>query len=160
MIDTFWGPLNAYAFRMLACADASQDVVQDTFVQLWAMRDRVTSNSSPVALLHQITRNLCLKRIRHWDVRTKKKGEVREVFLKRAMDPLRATILNETKDVLTEAIDRLPSRRREAFVLLRYQGLSLDEAATVMDLSKQTVANHAVMAMKQLRSDLLSYKNQ
>lgn len=159
-MDTFWGPLNGYALRMLGCADASQDVVQDTFVRLWAMRERITCDGSAGALLHQITRNLCLKRVRHWDVRTRKENEVRQAFLKRPVDPLRATMVNEARDVLHEAIDALPPRRREAFVLLRYQGLSLDEAAKVMNLSKQTVANHAVMALQQLRAQLLSYKRQ
>ena len=160
LMDTFWGPLNGYALRMLGCADASQDVVQDTFVRLWAMRERITCDGSAGALLHQITRNLCLKRVRHWDVRTRKENEVRQAFLKRPVDPLRATMVNEARDVLHEAIDALPPRRREAFVLLRYQGLSLDEAAKVMNLSKQTVANHAVMALQQLRAQLLSYKRQ
>jgi RNA polymerase sigma-70 factor (ECF subfamily) len=56
----------------------------------------------------------------------------------------------ELRTALWTAIDALPARRREALVLVRIQGLSLDEAAQRMALSRQTVANHISLALENL----------
>ena len=54
-------------------------------------------------------------------------------------------------------IDELPPRRREAFRLSRFDGLSHDEIARVMALTPKTVNNHIVLALQTLRERLAHF---
>jgi RNA polymerase sigma-70 factor (family 1) len=158
MMASYWQPLLGYVTRMLGCSDSSEDVVQETFVRLWQCRAGLRSEGSARALVYEIARNLALKRIRHEEVRTRKAADLQQYFSRAAGTPADQTIANELREALDRAIQDLPVRRRDAFVLLRHEGLSLKEVAQVMGLSTQTVANHAVLAMKQLRSTLQRYR--
>jgi RNA polymerase sigma-70 factor (ECF subfamily) len=60
----------------------------------------------------------------------------------------------ELRALIVEAVDSLPSRRRQVFILVRHSGLSYREAAAVLDLSTQTVANHLSLALADLRESL------
>jgi len=51
----------------------------------------------------------------------------------------------------------LPTRQREALVLSRFEGLSHDQIAEVMDISPRTVNNHIVRALKRLRDHVDDY---
>ena len=51
-------------------------------------------------------------------------------------------------------ISDLPPRRREAFQLSRYEGLSHEEIAQVMNLTSRTVSNHIMLALVYLRKRL------
>src|SRR5437016_4267795 len=55
---------------------------------------------------------------------------------------------------LDRAIAGLPGRRREAFTLVHVQQLSYREAAEVMGIAPQTVANQVAAALAQLRCQL------
>jgi RNA polymerase sigma factor (sigma-70 family) len=158
LMASYWQPLLGYVTRMLGCSDSSEDVVQETFVRVWQSRSSLSSEGSGRGLVYEIARNLALKRIRHQEVRTRKAADLRQYFSRTPRTPADQTIATELREALDRAIQDLPVRRREAFVLLRYDGLSLKETALVMGLSTQTVANHAVLAMRQLRSTLQLYR--
>ena len=53
----------------------------------------------------------------------------------------------------------MPERRREAFRLSRYEGLSHEEIAPVMGLTPKTVNNHVVLALQHLRTRLRTYES-
>jgi RNA polymerase sigma-70 factor (ECF subfamily) len=48
-------------------------------------------------------------------------------------------------------IKELPDRQREALTLSRFENLSHEAIAEVMDISPRTVNNHIVQALKKLR---------
>jgi len=67
----------------------------------------------------------------------------------------------EAKDLdahLTQWIEDLPDRQREALSLSRFEGLSHDAIADVMDISPRTVNNHIVRALRSLRDRLRAYQ--
>jgi RNA polymerase sigma factor (sigma-70 family) len=158
LMAEYWAPLMRYARGMLGCADASEDVVQEAFFRLWCARSTLHTRGSERALVYEITRNLALKRVRHLAIRRRMEANIRQVMARPLATPLDQTLVNEVQSVVERALTLLPERRRDAFILLRCRGLSLKEAATAMGLSTQTVANHAVLALKQMRQILRRYK--
>ena len=57
----------------------------------------------------------------------------------------------ETEALLNKAIASLSPKRQEVYQLSRRQGLRLEEIATEMQLSYNTVRNHLVEAFRQIR---------
>jgi RNA polymerase sigma-70 factor (ECF subfamily) len=67
---------------------------------------------------------------------------------------------DELINLLKEWIKELPDRRREAFVLSRFEGLDHEEIADVMDISSNTVNNHIVAALDYLKDCSSKYQEE
>lgn len=148
--------------RSLTSAPAvARDITQDVFVSLWEARERLDPTRSLEAYVYRMARNRVYNHQR--DRRTQHNAQDR-MQARAARDepdpPLPDTVLHA--DVLEANINawirNLPERQREAFVLSRFNGLSHDEIATVMDISPRTVNNHIVSALKTLRARVRAFE--
>lgn len=63
----------------------------------------------------------------------------------------------ELQRIYQEAIDRLPEKRRDVFLMSREQGMSHQQIADHNDISVNTVNNHIKSAMKIIRNDMGDY---
>ncbi len=147
LLATHWTPVVSYAFGLLGSWDKAEDVAQDAFVRLWARRKKWSSGSVG-ALLHRIARNAALdvlKSPRH------AAGREDPDMLASEDSPDRDVELSELDQAVCKAVGNLPPRRREIFKLVRESGFSYAEIAEIMEISKQTVANHMSLALTDLR---------
>ena len=140
--------------------DASHDVLQDVYMKLWQVRETIDPSRSLRALLYQMVRNYALNHER------RKRTHATDSLDKLMVEP--AVETTAEADVDTEAlderlrtwIDAMPDRRREAFVLSRFDGLSHEEIARVMNLTPRTVNNHIVLALQDLRGRLHAFESE
>ncbi|UCC74045.1 MAG: RNA polymerase sigma-70 factor [Gemmatimonadota bacterium] len=152
LLERYWAPVVRYVATILGSRDAAEDVAQDTFVRLWERREAWKLEGSVRALLFRMARNLSLDELR--------RRSAREGTLRVALDapslrsPDRDLESYEFRALIVKAVDSLPPRRRQVFILVRHYGLSYREAADVLDLSPQTVANHLSLALADLRESL------
>ena len=58
---------------------------------------------------------------------------------------------HEQLNLVKQWIETLPDRQKEILKLSRFEELSHEEIATVLEISKRTVNNHIVSAMKKLK---------
>ena len=153
LLDRYWDPLTRYARGNLGRTDEAEDLAQEAFVRLWEHRKSWEPTGSVRAYLYQITRNLLIGRARHEKVRKRVEPELR--WMARGVStPVEDIAHTELREALELALESLPERRREAFLLVRFQGLTLGEAASVMDVTRRTVANHVYMAATDLEDEL------
>jgi len=75
-------------------------------------------------------------------------------------DPSEELSNRELSQRLTEAIQQLPDKQREAFILHHLHGLSLQEAATIMNCRLGTVKSHVFRATETLRQRLSPWVQQ
>jgi RNA polymerase sigma-70 factor (ECF subfamily) len=153
LVRRHWGPLCAYAGRILNDRDAGEDVAQTTFVRLWQRRSDWRGGSVRNYLL-LLARNLCFDDIRYANVRARLSHRTREAFASPVTTPGDRLDAREVQAAIDRAVQELPPRRREAFILVHIQGLSYQEAAHVMGVARATVSNQIVAALEQLRSRL------
>lgn len=146
----YWGPLVAYAQRFLGDVASAEDVVQHAFVRLWESKSATPNGDDARALLYRIVRNLVLNELRRSQVREHWASDqwVDET------EPIASDDLverHELRAAIEAAVDQLPPKRREVFVLSRFHELSNEEIASILSISPQTVANQLVGAMRTLR---------
>ncbi len=149
-----WAPLVQFLARMTESDDAAEDAAQEAFVRLWERRERWTEGSAR-AVLFRIARNVALDQTRRLDVRARFADSVPRPS--RPSTPVDDLSLLEARSRVDEALAALPARRRQLFELVRFDGMSYREAAHVLDLSPQTVANQMSLALRDLRTLLSDF---
>lgn len=149
--------LMRYAWRFTRDEHSARDVVQDVFLKLWRVRETLEPERSLRALLYTMTRNLSLNHNRarqhHADL-----SDEADAWVDERVDEGDALDAAQLGAHLEAWIAALPDRRREAFQLSRYQGLSHEEIADVMGLTPRTVNTHIVLALKDLRARLGAFQ--
>jgi RNA polymerase sigma-70 factor (ECF subfamily) len=127
----------------------AEDVVQETFLKLWKLNDHKEITNLKAYLI-SMTRNACLDQIRSSDKEREKilelKHEVTDEEAPEQEDSIRKA--------LEEAVSQLPPKCRLIFSLSRFEGLSNEEIAEYLDISKRTVETQISLALKAFRGDL------
>jgi RNA polymerase sigma-70 factor (ECF subfamily) len=144
--------LVAYARRMIADSAQARDVVQVAFIRLWEHRHSLDPARSIRAWLFRTVRNEALTRLRDARNQARSLDTWDEPLQWRAPQP--ETVLEERElgQALQAWLDDLPDRQREAVRLSRFEGLSHEEIAEVMDIAPRTVNNHIVRGLQTLRA--------
>lgn len=137
--------------RLDSSADAA-DLAQDAFTRWLDWRHRGTVEQ-PRAFLFQIARNLLRDHWRRQQVRPQASedidtGQVLEAMVdEQGASPLEKVEQQQRLHLLARALDDLSPRRREAFVLHKFDGLSQVEVAERMGISLSMVEKHIASAL-------------
>ena len=158
VFDALHSPLLRYAIQLTGDEDAAYDVVQDAFIKLWTIRSKLDPERSLKALLFTIVRNKSLNHLRQQRTRESWIAAMPPSESARQPTPEEMIDAESLKERLREWIADLPPKRREAFQLSRFEGLSHEEIADVMNLAPRTVTNHIMLALQQLRDRLRAYQ--
>ncbi|HEX5830814.1 MAG TPA: sigma-70 family RNA polymerase sigma factor [Gemmatimonadaceae bacterium] len=149
-LERYWRPLVAYVTRLLGDGAAAEDVVQRAFVRLWERGHAVPAGDAVRPFLYRVVRNLASNEWRRQQ--TYRAWLSEESASDVSMAPPGLVVEErELASALAAAVERLPTRRREVFVLSRYHALSNAQIAEVLAISPQTVANQLVSALRDLR---------
>ena len=101
-----------------------------------------------------LARNICFDHTRRSAVRVRLAHHVRDVLPAGVLTPADELDTREIETAIAQAVQELSPRRREAFVLVHLHGLSYQEAAEVMGVSRATLSNQVGSAVGQLRARL------
>lgn len=128
------------------------DVVQDAFVKtLDAGRRRNIRN--PLHFVFKVTRNTMLSRVRARERRTAHAFHEEE-HSDLAADTEQVVLASERLRLAMEVIERMPERRREAFLLHRLDELNYGQIAERMGVSVKAVEKHISTALAQLHREM------
>lgn len=149
------GLVNFIYSRYLQDWDESRDVVQSTFMKIWSNKDRIDITISAKSYLYQAAKNTALDHIRKY----KSKINVQlEEDLSR-LDRVEPEVQTDAdsyflRTKIVEALDALKPKTRQIFELHKFEGLTYDEIAKYMDISKRTVESNIARALVLLRERL------
>jgi RNA polymerase sigma-70 factor (ECF subfamily) len=124
------------------------DVVQESLLRVWRRRAAEPVRSAK-AFLFRVARNIALNTVRR-ERRSPVVAvtDLSELFvLDHRTNAAEAAIRNQEIEFLVEAVESLPSRCREIFLLRRLQGVSQKDIAARLGLSEQTVQVQAARGL-------------
>ncbi|HMB94300.1 MAG TPA: RNA polymerase sigma-70 factor [Rhodothermales bacterium] len=155
LFTTLYPDLLRYARQRTARDGPSEDAVQEAFLRLWERRASLDPSRSIKAFLYVTVRNFCLNHQRN----TTTRSTLLTTMPSRTnpSDPADQLDTDQMQHRIRTWIQELPERRREAFELSRFAGLSYQEIAHVMNLSTKTVEKHITGALRHLRTRLRAY---
>ncbi|NLR90207.1 RNA polymerase sigma-70 factor [Flammeovirga agarivorans] len=149
--------LCAYANTFLKDIEASEDVVHDVLFKLWENRESVNIDTSIEAYLFRAIRNKCLNVIRHLQVKEDYKSHNQSVLEEEAIQSADVMEASELNQKIHQAINSLPDKRKEVFMMSRFEGLKYAEIAEKLSISIKTVENQMSSALKYLKTELSAF---
>jgi RNA polymerase sigma factor (sigma-70 family) len=149
--------------RMLSSNSDVEDIAQQVFIRVWKSARRYVPRAKFTTWLLKITRNLVFNELRrtkrHALVPLQSEPGVEDPPLKDEINlaPDASLLESELQRTIEEAILQLPETQRLALVLRRYEQLSYEQIAEVLDLSVPAVKSVLFRARSELRSRLSKY---
>ncbi len=125
----------AYCKRFLGGREEARDIFQETFISFFKSGEQDREMTNVPAFILRIARNLCVNALKNKNMK----------FVHVSYEDFMA--FNEEKsyegdeellDLINNALDTLPDKYKEMFILREYDGLSYADIAAVTD---ETVAN-------------------
>ena len=146
-------PLINFSRRIVNETETAENIVQDVFLKVWENRKSLKSGTSIKSYLFTIARNESLKYQRHQTVVRESEEAVRDLHSS-AETPDEQFSESEIEFQIQRAIDLLPEKCREIFMMNRFDGLTYKEIAEVLYISIKTVETQMGRALKRLRENL------
>lgn len=147
--------------RIVFAPDVAEELVQDVFFKVWRKREALAEIDTLRTYLIRAARNTALNHLRRQ--RLEQAHEEREAtkgepMTQEATDDGAAA--GELGEAVNRAIDRLPPRCREVFLLSRDTGLTYGEIATELGISIKTVETQMGRALRTLRILLAPFRRE
>ncbi len=157
IFDRHYTALTTFATKLVADIDIATDVVQNVFVNLYEKR-RETLVTNVRSFLYSAVRNGCLNVIKHEKIKRQYENQVDASVFDYSSDAADKLIeQSEAEARVAGALAQLPEACRRVFLMSRFDGLSNQQIADALDISKRTVETQITNALKILRRLLLSF---
>jgi len=148
--------LRRFLTRMLRSEDKAAEVAQEAYLRLLRFSPR-RSAENPKAYLFQVAANAARDRLAKdkTKVYVVDDGDLAEDRVPCPQPDAEAVTLGrERLSILADAVDELPPRCREVFMMSRFDGLSNGEIADRLGISRNMVEKHIIKAMLHCRRRL------
>lgn len=138
------------ANRIVNNKHAAEDIVQDCFVKLWQKRGELEKIKGTTGYVCTVVRNHALnyKRDQRQDLSIDLTNEAE------TQNTLHDLIAAETHYQLFKAVQTLPSKCKEVFKYIYFEGKSNEEIALLMNTTESTVRNQKARSILLLRKKL------
>lgn len=157
----FFGVLYHLCLQYLHDEKVSEEIVQDTFLKLWEIRETINDQVNIRNFLYTITKNNCLNYLRNQKISMKHLENMKYLemqFNYEALEKLGNYIqFEELRNKIEEAISKLPAEVIETFKLSRFEELAYREIADQQGISIKTVEARISKGLRILRIELKDY---
>jgi len=150
-------------FRMTGKREDAEDITQDVFIKIFHGIGNFRGEAKLSSWIYRLTVNTCLKKVR----RKKLESWISLDFLfpdseepTREILPDQQIENSETETLVQRAIQQLPAQQKTALILQRYENLSIEEIARVLEISLSAVDALLHRARENLTQKLLPFKKQ
>lgn len=145
------------AFRVVRDAHQAEEIVQEGLIKAYRGLSKFEGRSSFYTWLYRIVVNLALDRRRRekrapsteWDDTVARDVDPRAIRPE-AEDPERNSRRQEIRAIVADGVKELPDGQREVLLLREVEGLSYEEIAASMRISKGTVMSRLHYARKKM----------
>jgi RNA polymerase sigma-70 factor (ECF subfamily) len=151
LFDNYRNRLYGYVLAITHSHYTAEEITQEIFMKLWLCRDVLNQVDNLDGYIFAIARNKTLNHLRKaaYDVRLLK--ELQALSAGSSNDVEERSMVKEYDRMLHEALSLLSPQRRLVYVMSRQRGLDHAEIAHQLQLSRNTVKNHMVEALRFIR---------
>jgi len=150
----YYKELFRFAFTYVRDSSIAEEMAQEVFLYIWEKRHQIEIQTTLKTYLYSAVKNKCLNYIKLELPKQQSMADVSEVMLSVTTGRKDEGENEQLKKYIQRAIDALPKKCRKIFLLSRNAGMTYEEIAEELNLSKKTVENQMGIALKKLRESL------
>ncbi|MEX0906529.1 MAG: RNA polymerase sigma-70 factor [Balneolaceae bacterium] len=154
LFKKYYLPLTRFAWRYVKSKAIAEELTQELFTILWEKRESWDTEGSIRSYLYKSMRNLSLNHIKHQQVKDKYDRQWMDQKENPEIEIQERYREQKIRVAITTAIEELPERSKMTYKLHRYDGLTYEEIADVMEVSVKTVESQMTRTLKILRKKL------
>jgi RNA polymerase sigma factor (sigma-70 family) len=145
---------------MLRNQEEAEDIVQDVFMKMWMMGNKLDEYNDTGALAVAMTRNSCIDMIRKWKHIDNDKDGSEILNPDPSPSPLENLVNAENEHIISKIIEDLPALYRDLVQLREINGLSYEEIAMQTNVNINTLRVTLSRARQMIREKYLKYTNE
>lgn len=153
----FKNKLFRLSLRLLADTDEAADAVQEVYLKLWKMRNKLHQYKSKEALAMTMTKNLCLDELkakRRQNLPLQDYDQASQTYTPERLTELRDAVAN-----INLLMEKLPPQQKIVMHLRDIEQYDLKEIAAISGMSENAVRANLSRARKQIREQLIKHNN-
>lgn len=158
----YYSVVKYFAQSLIKSEEDAEDIAQDVFAKLWTMPEMWADNKDIGTYIYAMTKNATLNFIKHRKIKQDyqeqciEKSLIEEIFRSEdTLEALESIYYKEAVLMVRLALDRLPERRREIFIMSRFKKMSHNEIAEKLNISVRTVEHQIYRALLELKKTIL-----
>ncbi|SCD18947.1 RNA polymerase sigma-70 factor [Proteiniphilum saccharofermentans] len=162
---SYYARMKRFARQYVIREEDAENIVQDIFFDLWEKQLEFSSFVNFNGFLFMMLKNRCIDFLRRKTLEQQLIDEIQSEYIRtlklkfESLEALDNKFLNETDidTVIKNAIDSLPEKCREIFVMNKIEGKKQKLIAQELNISVHTVESQMGIAYKKLKEALKYY---
>ena len=163
IFKNYYRGLCAYAYTFLNDRNASEEIVQDFFSELWIRHASLEVKLSLKLYIFRGIHNRCINYLKSIAISQRRFEKYTQYLLEEVelldinteSDEYERLFSDSLENTIREAIDALALQQKQVFTLSRFHQKSYAEIATELDISINTVKTQMSRALQKLRNHLM-----
>lgn len=159
LYEDYYAMLCMIAYEYCRDKKLAEDLVSETFMNLWERRHSIVIQTSVKNYLIKSTQNTCLQHIRKRKIETSElNDDISNMHIAWGANyPLGNLFEKELEGMIQDAIENLPAKCREIFLLSRDEEMTYGQIAETLNISENTVKTQVKTALSRIRIALKDY---
>ena len=154
-------------YRFIGDRTQAKDLAQEVFFRVWQAAGSYQPKAKFTTWIYRITANLCINELKSSRRRKlfqflrfgeDQENTIEEVLVDDSPSPEDLLLSREQSRRISDALQSLPANQRMALVLRRYDNLSYQEIARILNCSVSAVESLLVRAKRTLQEKLKNYE--
>jgi RNA polymerase sigma-70 factor (family 1) len=149
----FYNRLSRFVMGFTKSKELTEEIVSDVFINIWRRRKNIEGVRNLKLYLYVSAKNITFNYLKK--LHREKLTDLDSVEIEPQdpfADPGAALITREMNLRLKSAINDLPPRCKLIFTLIKEDGMTYKQTATLLDISESTVENQLSIAIKKISS--------
>lgn len=152
----YYPKVRYFILGLVKSEEEASDIAQEVFVKLWTHRTNFAQVKTFGSYLYAWARNATFNAIESRQTRREGPG-LPPQETDPSPTPYEELVAQDIRLLADMVVDRMPPQRKIIYRLSRQEGLSNEEIASQLHITKKTVENHLNLALKELRKVLFIF---
>lgn len=154
LYDRYSTRLTGNLMTLLKSAELAEEILQDLFMKVWETREQIDPDKSFRSYIFKIAQNMVYQTFRESARQKRFEGHLSSNSSELYSHIEENIAFKELHQIHQDAIDQLPAKRREVYILFKIEGKSYAEISELLNISTSTINDHLQKANKFLKVKL------
>jgi RNA polymerase sigma-70 factor (ECF subfamily) len=156
LFEQYRNRLFTYLFKITKSAETSEEIVLDVFLKIWHGKEAIIEIENIDAFLFKVAHNKAIDFLRS----LKRNPQIQQQAWDQMQEPFSTEVADKqllfkgALEMVEHAIHQLPSQRQKVFTMRHHHGLTNEDIAERLQLSRNTVRNHHALSVQFIRKFL------